>query len=219
MADGWEQRYRRRSFEVRLRTVRRLLERVPKAGSEWLDAGCGTGTFARWLAGEGCRVTGVDASQAMLGRAKAIVGEDCGNPAFRIVETIESLPFVDNAFDGIICSSVIEYVADPLRALHEFRRVLRPGGSLVISVPNRQSLLRIAQKVCFRISGRFSSVARPGYLRFSRHAYDSESAAKCLREQGFEVLRRVLIGSTFDFLDQLRLVGSLIFLFARNKKP
>ena len=49
---------------------------------------------------------------------------------------IQTLPFLDGSFDLVICSQVLEHVPDDNRALNEFYRVLRPNGSLVITIPN-----------------------------------------------------------------------------------
>jgi ubiquinone/menaquinone biosynthesis C-methylase UbiE len=56
---------------------------------------------------------------------------------------VESLPFVDGSFGSILCTEVIEHIPDPAGALAEFRRVLRPGGTLIGSVPARSLIWRL----------------------------------------------------------------------------
>jgi len=96
-------------------------------GSTVLDAGCGAGRNARYLAGAGLRVTAIDRSVGMVRRARAE-----GVPAG--IATIEHLPFVAGAFDAAVCTSVLEYLDAPTAqaAVAEVQRVLRPGGRLLV---------------------------------------------------------------------------------------
>lgn len=148
LAPGWNARYARGGFARRARFFeRKILPLLP--GGAWLDAGCGSGTFSRILAGQGRSVIGLDASLAMLAEAKA--ARTPANLSFMPVETVERLPFADGSFDGLLCLSVLEYLEDPLAVLAEMARVLRPGGVAVFSVPHRRSVVRRAQKVCRRL--------------------------------------------------------------------
>jgi SAM-dependent methyltransferase len=93
-----------------------------------LDAACGTGRFAEFLARRGHRVIGVDSSADMLAHARRRVpaGE------FRIGE-LDRLPLPDDSVDVIVCALALVHVPDLHPVLAEFTRVLRPGGDLVIS--------------------------------------------------------------------------------------
>lgn len=93
-----------------------------------LDAACGTGRFAEFLARRGYRVIGVDSSPDMLARARQRV------PAaeFRVAE-LDRLPLPDDSVDVIVCALALDHVRRLDPVLAEFARVLRPGGDLVIS--------------------------------------------------------------------------------------
>ena len=93
-----------------------------------LDAACGTGRHARRLAGLGHHVTGVDASPAMLARARAAVPQ----ATFRDGD-LSALPLEPASVDLVVCALALEHVAGLGAAIAELSRVLRPGGHMVLS--------------------------------------------------------------------------------------
>jgi ubiquinone/menaquinone biosynthesis C-methylase UbiE len=93
-----------------------------------LDAACGTGRHAARLAALGHRVIGVDATEAMLARAR----EKVPVAEFRIGR-LEALPVEDASVDVITCALALTHVRDLRPAFREFARVLRPGGAVVTS--------------------------------------------------------------------------------------
>jgi ubiquinone/menaquinone biosynthesis C-methylase UbiE len=93
-----------------------------------LDAACGTGRFAEFLAQRGHQVIGTDSSPDMLAHARRRVpGGD-----FRVGE-LDRLPLPDDCVDVIVCALALVHVPRLQPVLAEFARVLRPGGDLVIS--------------------------------------------------------------------------------------
>jgi ubiquinone/menaquinone biosynthesis C-methylase UbiE len=96
-----------------------------------LDAGCGTGWFSKFSAERGANVTSMDLGENLLAK----VALKCKSE--RIVGSILEIPFQDNVFDYVISSEVIEHVPDPFKAMQELFRVLKPGGSMVLTTPNK----------------------------------------------------------------------------------
>jgi ubiquinone biosynthesis O-methyltransferase len=123
--------------EVRSAAVLDLLG--AKDGETILDIGCGNARDVLPLAQAGSRVVGVDLSEGMIEQART----DLVAAGIREVELqvgdVTALQFPAQCFDKILCSEVIEHVPDPDLAIQEMFRVLKPGGSLVISTPNRSS--------------------------------------------------------------------------------
>jgi 2-polyprenyl-3-methyl-5-hydroxy-6-metoxy-1,4-benzoquinol methylase len=114
--------------------ARYLWARPLAAGRDVLDAGCGVGYGTAILAGGGAAsALGIDVSAHAIAEARA----KAGGPARFEVADIERLDVPDDSFDLITCFEVIEYVQHPEHALDELRRVLRPGGLLLFSSPNR----------------------------------------------------------------------------------
>lgn len=101
------------------------------AGRTILDAGCGSGPLTVLLRERGAMVTGIDASPAMIALARERLGDDV---PLHVGDLAEPLPFADGAFDDVIASLVLHYLEDWDAPLAELRRVLRPGGRLIVSV-------------------------------------------------------------------------------------
>ena len=104
-------------------------------GGELLDLGCGSGELARHLAGIGYQVTGCDIAPEMLRQAQQ-ADRAQGVRWIRLDPDWRKLPFASGGLDGVIAASVLEYVADPQAVLRECARVLRPGGTLLCTVPD-----------------------------------------------------------------------------------
>lgn len=111
-------------------------------GTLVLDLGCGAGRHAFACLKAGARVVALDAAPAELAPVKAMCaamqaeGEapDSGGATAVGADALR-LPFADASFDCVIAAEVLEHVADDRLALGELARVLRPGGTLALSVP------------------------------------------------------------------------------------
>ncbi len=126
----------------RARVVRRLTAKYASPNGPILDAGCGTGLNLRHLpAGS----TGIDINPRNIELLRKRL------PKHNVLEgDIEAMPFADDAFGTVLCTEVLEHVPDPAAAIREFRRVLRPGGVLIGSVPARSMIwkLRFLSSTC-----------------------------------------------------------------------
>lgn len=150
------------TYVAKLAYVRRFLDALP-AGTAVLDAGCGEGVL-------------VDDYAARL----AIQGVDAEYSSPRVRNaSLTALPFPDASFAVVLCLDVIEHlpIADQTIALAEMTRVLRPGGTLLASVPN---LAHLQSRLHFLLRGRLMRTAsidkHPGdrpvseYLQMARDA-------------------------------------------------
>jgi SAM-dependent methyltransferase len=93
----------------------------------WLDVGCGNGAFTEALIADGApaEVMGIDPSEGQLAYARTRPGAKSAQ--FRVAGA-QDLPFADNSFDVAVMALVIAFVPDPLKAVSEMARVVRPGG-------------------------------------------------------------------------------------------
>lgn len=104
--------------------VARMAQTVP-SGSDVLDAGAGTGLYSHLFAH--CNYKTQDFCQDPSTQGKYIKMD--------YVCDITDIPVSDESFDVIICTEVLEHVPEPIKAVQEFARILRPGGQLFITAP------------------------------------------------------------------------------------
>lgn len=107
-------------------------------GQRALDAGCGTGIYALALAKKGLNVIGIDSSPEMLGLARSKAAAQHVNVEFAEA-SVQRLPFSDNEFDLVVTIGVLCFVNARSTALKEMRRVLKPGGRIVVGTLNAWS--------------------------------------------------------------------------------
>ena len=125
--------------------------------SKILDVGCATGGMMRVMEGLG-RFTGLDANP----KAAAMARARSGNPV--IVGDATCLPFEDATFDGVTAMDVLEHIQDHEAAVREIRRVLKPGGPLIATVPCHPALFS-AHDVALHHVRRYT---RPEFLALLR---------------------------------------------------
>lgn len=120
------------------RCERAALERLlaGSANAGIVEIGAGTGHVTKWLCALGHRVTAVEPSAAM----RAVGIAQCRGVDARWVDArAEQLPFGSGSFDGAAMFTVLEFVADPVRAIEEALRVIAPGGWLCVGYLNALS--------------------------------------------------------------------------------
>lgn len=121
-------------YRGRRRVLAAVLDRCAlPVGARLLDAGCGSGRTLDDLARIG-RVSGIDLSPDAVAAARGRGHSDVH------VAPVEHLPFADASFDAVTCLDVIEHTPDDVASLTELRRVTRPGGVAILTVPAHPSL-------------------------------------------------------------------------------
>ena len=189
ISPGWSIGYGKPSFQKRQLVFHELLANAVSSGSHWLDLGCGSGVLTKDLLSLGAAVVAIDGSPAMISEAQNSMME----PGMRVtwlVNDVHSIPQLpDQSFDGVLCSSVIEYLERPHDALREIARLLKPGGKLIFSAPPKWALVRIVQKLTRKLSRLFGGNRYP-YLAVSIFEVDPNFLPEWIGEVGL-VLDRV----------------------------
>jgi ubiquinone/menaquinone biosynthesis C-methylase UbiE len=156
-AGSWQSNYGRSGkLNSRLERFTLRLSELSPPPARILDLGCGTGDMAAAFGQIGYHVTACDIAGEMIDIARgthtgSAVEWICLNPDWRV------LPFTDCSFDGIVASSVFEYLIDVQHVATELSRVLRPEGILLLTVPNPFSYVR-------RLEGWFRKMLSNHYL-------------------------------------------------------
>jgi 2-polyprenyl-3-methyl-5-hydroxy-6-metoxy-1,4-benzoquinol methylase len=152
-----------------------------RPGDRVLDLGVGDGAFAAVLVDAGAVVCGVDVADEALRRARARAPE----AELRRVAEDEPLPFAEDAFDVVWAGEVLEHVADVVGLLAEVRRVLRWGGTLLVTTPrlDRRALLALALGPRRWGAGWFDP--RSDHLRF----FGAQVLRALLTDAGFAEIR------------------------------
>jgi 2-polyprenyl-3-methyl-5-hydroxy-6-metoxy-1,4-benzoquinol methylase len=200
---------------IRGRLFEESVCRNVRAGGAVLDYGCGPGRISRIIASHGFSVTGIDPSPAMIGHAQSQSLTGLAAKFFVSDDHGASLP--ENAFDGIVCSSVIEFVSDTRALLQQFRRTLKPSGVLVISYANRLSLWR-------RYAAWRYAESLP-HLEVQHHVWSLTECRASLEHVGFEIIDapRFFYCAPLDkrphlrFLSKSRWIGALGLVVARMR--
>lgn len=108
-----------------------LVNAPDKPALDILDAGCGPGFFSILLSRAGHRVIGLDGAEGMINHACANAKKYGASPIF-MQGDCHALPFADNSFDLVVCRNVTHALRDHRQVYAQWRRVLRPGGVLLI---------------------------------------------------------------------------------------
>jgi 2-polyprenyl-6-hydroxyphenyl methylase/3-demethylubiquinone-9 3-methyltransferase len=173
---------------------------LPRSGHPLLclDLGCGDGSLSRFLAKRGFKTVGIDQSEAMLSiaRHKAVEHEIEGYTEY----IRASLPLSGdlerrylNSAHVILCSSVLEYLANPEDVLGQFDRILAPGGVLLISFPNRFSFYRVCEQTLSGILKYTDS-----YVRHQRYPLTLPHVKQVLNRIGFTMIDETFFALPFQ---------------------
>jgi SAM-dependent methyltransferase len=156
------------------------------AGKQVLDVGCAAGHLSSNLADAGARVIGLDLSQGMIDRARRMFGDRI---RFECADLREPLAFLESeSVDVITASLVLHYLLDWGATLGEFRRVLRSGGLLVMSVHHPEDWHWFDRPNYFRteqVTDEFELVGQPHRVQFYRRPLSE--TFKALRQAGFAI--------------------------------
>lgn len=146
----------------------------PRDGERILDVACGTGELTVKIAKRvNAEVYGLDISRSAILKAKSLAERENVSPHFVIADA-EAIPFKDESFDKIVCSSSLEHFKNDIKALKEMRRVLKMGGIVVLTVDS--------------VNIELEGLKEHRYAASVVNYYDITKIEKALEMSGFKVL-------------------------------
>lgn len=154
-----------------------------RAGELVLDLGCGAGRHAFEAARQGAKVIACDLDLAELKEIRGVFDAMCDRGELAEVDrgvavngNALALPFPDGTFDRIIASEVMEHIPDDAGAAAELARVLRPGGTIAVTVPSW-----LPERICWALSDEYHAPHVPGgHVRI----YSESTLRRRLRDAG-----------------------------------
>ena len=147
-----------------------------QAGDRVLDLGCGGGRHAYGAADRGATVTALDLNLADLKDVRDLLTELGSGHA--VNGNALTLPFPDATFDRIIASEVMEHIPDDAGAAAELARVLKPGGTMAVTVPTY-----LPERICWALSDEYHApIAEGGHVRI----YTEAGLRRVLRGAGLK---------------------------------
>ena len=191
-----------------------------RPGERVLDVGCGTGLIARLAAervGPAGAVTAIDLSPDMIEVARATPAPAAPPIEWHAGDAV-SLPFPDGAYDVVLCQMALMFMENRAAAVAEMRRVLKPGGRVVVSTPGPMQpvFAALERAIVEHIGADLGMFVR---AVFSMH--DPDTVAALLREAGLQKVTgsvsrvRLRLPSPSDFLWQYISVTPLAPLVAQ----
>ncbi|OGM22979.1 hypothetical protein A2961_01100 [Candidatus Woesebacteria bacterium RIFCSPLOWO2_01_FULL_39_21] len=160
----------------------------PQKNETVLDAGCGDGFYLHLLSKLcSARLVGLDDNPKALDLAKSYVK----SKKLKLVEgSVMNMPFEDDIFDKIICSEVLEHLPDDVGGLREFKRVLKKGGVLTITVPSHNYPF-LWDPVSFILEKVFGTHIKDGFWAgvWNQHIrlYTPEGLIQTVKKSGLKV--------------------------------
>jgi len=183
------------------------------AGAKVLDAGCGVGDVARTMAGTyNLKVTGIDIldfnlEEARQRSATAGLGE---RTTFRLGD-YHRLEFPGQSFDGVYTMETLVHAANPARVLAEFRRVLRPGGRLVMFEYSRTPQAQLSPEANEALRKVCELAAMPAWLTMNHGDWE-----RLLKQEGFAVdSAEDVTGHILPMLRAFALIGRFPYFVGR----
>lgn len=154
-----------------------VLARMVEPGQRVLELGTGPGTVTRILHAKGCKVTGVEMDPETL----ATCAPFCERTVQANLEDPQwAAPLAGERFDAIICADVLEHLRDPRPLLNQLHGFLKPGGSVLMSLPNASHLTVVASLLGGRFPYQKNGLLDHTHLKF----YGREDLDALLRECG-----------------------------------
>jgi SAM-dependent methyltransferase len=198
-ARTWHERLKNHVYAMRYRAVHRMV--AHQSFGSVLDVGCGTGDFAQLFDPARTHYVGIDISERMIAESRRLF------PAhqFKVADG-DSIHAANESVDLVLSIGVLEYLPDPLSHLTELARVTKPGGAIIVTVPNGSNRSRQFDRPIRRLidspPGKWlrSAMRRPSLTRPKERTVVKDASIRH-RHMTVEELRRIGITAGLALVD------------------
>ncbi|MEW5735561.1 MAG: methyltransferase domain-containing protein [Thermodesulfobacteriota bacterium] len=179
-----------RHQQARLNSVGRFIDAQDRPGL-WLDMGCGAGQFIhRMLQRPGNRAVGTELDHKNLAATYKLLEQAKTPPRYSLVcQPPDALPFADESFDYVFSADVMEHVGyeNQRAVLREIRRVLAPGGTMILHTPNanRVRFTTVLKKMVYLLKGYNPRTIRHSFPHGHVSLVSGGRLSSLVRESGF----------------------------------
>jgi 2-polyprenyl-3-methyl-5-hydroxy-6-metoxy-1,4-benzoquinol methylase len=199
IADRFFEKYAQHpDFQERFEVWTSAMKKYISSGSRVIDWGCGPGVFSLFLAKNGCQVFGLDGADNMISICQETArASKLSNIWFEKQHfPLDSIPDRFEKQDAIISSSVLEYIPEFEKTVEQISFLLKSGGFLLVSVPNRPSFFRFLEATRFQFSG------KPAYFQFVKNRFSPAEFHEIWARKGFDLKEIVFYGGN-NFITKL----------------
>jgi 2-polyprenyl-3-methyl-5-hydroxy-6-metoxy-1,4-benzoquinol methylase len=174
-----------------------ILKQIPKSTHMLLDVGCGCAYIAKHFMNTGVKVVSLDVAQANA--EKALSSYPSENHASVVADAF-ALPFKENTFDCVVASEIIEHTLDPVAFIGALKRVLKPGGTLIVSTPYME---KIEYSLCIHCN---CKTPKNAHL----HSFDKNNMKKLYAKAAMNIDNMTLVGNKFLLYSRLVLLFEIL---------
>jgi ubiquinone/menaquinone biosynthesis C-methylase UbiE len=177
-------------FRERLKVWRDVLSKSLKPNESVIDIGCGPGHITAVAACFAGRVVGIDGSPSMIELAQSRAKRaGISNIDFLTARFEHGVTLPITEADALVCSSILEYIDDQDAFFQAWSPIVRPGGTIFLSVPRGGSWYRLLEKISFRL------FRRPRYYENVKHVDTVDAWKDRLTRYGFQVSETLYFGA------------------------
>ena len=174
-----------------------ILKRIPKNTCMLLDVGCGCAYIAKHFMNKGVKVVSLDVAQANA--EKALSNYPSENHASVVADAF-ALPFKENTFDCVVASEIIEHTIDPVAFVEALKRVLKPGGTLIVSTPYKE---KIESSLCIHCN---CKTPKNAHL----HSFDKDNMKRLYAKANMDIDTMTLVGNKLLLYSRLVLLSEIL---------
>ena len=174
------------SFRIRRERVYQMLGE-DFSGKRVLDIGSGPGVMVEYLTAKGAEAHCLDISPEMIAECRHLFDEQKG--LHFAVADVGSIPYKDESFDIIIAMGLMEYLFDDRPVLVEMARALKPGGTLIVTLPNQSSPYRLWSRLFYKpVTNTVKKIIKREIVKDVFHReYNVKRYRKMMDDVGLEV--------------------------------